>query len=171
MFNVIHVIFTVHLVTCEHSVAHLQCGKIMFLFFLCMVHYYQKHKQFIFNFLWHFSISTVSLLFLLFSSDVGQIIHVYGADYGRRDQTTCSYKRPPSQIQNTDCSNPTNIVSDRYTWPLFVNLYLMFESVEIKIMVYFTQKTPRFHVLHLTFKSAFTRHSVSTVVMGKTAVL
>ncbi|XP_010753773.2 L-rhamnose-binding lectin SML-like [Larimichthys crocea] len=59
----------IHLVTCEHSVAHLQC-------------------------------------------DVGQIIHVYGADYGRRDQTTCSYKRPPSQIQNTDCSNPTNIVSD-----------------------------------------------------------
>lgn len=37
MFNVIHVIFTVHLVTCEHSVAHLQCGKIMFLFFLCII--------------------------------------------------------------------------------------------------------------------------------------
>ncbi|TKS77257.1 L-rhamnose-binding lectin SML [Collichthys lucidus] len=45
-------------------------------------------------------------------ANVGQIIHVYGADYGRRDQTTCSYKQPPSQIQNTDCSNPTNIVSD-----------------------------------------------------------
>lgn len=46
MFNVIHVIFTVHLVTCENSVAHLQCGKITFSFFLCMVHDYEKHKQF-----------------------------------------------------------------------------------------------------------------------------
>lgn len=70
MFNVIHVIFTVHLVTCEHSVAHLQCGKIMFLFFLCMVHYYQKHKQFIFNFYG----TSASALFLCYSCSFRQML-------------------------------------------------------------------------------------------------
>ncbi|XP_058498217.1 rhamnose-binding lectin-like [Solea solea] len=45
--------------------------------------------------------------------DKGQVITVYGADYGRRDQTTCSYKRPEAQILNVDCSNPTNIVATR----------------------------------------------------------
>uniref|UniRef100_A0A1A8JDI1 SUEL-type lectin domain-containing protein n=1 Tax=Nothobranchius kuhntae TaxID=321403 RepID=A0A1A8JDI1_NOTKU len=44
--------------------------------------------------------------------DEGQIISVYGADYGRRDQTTCIYGRPIFQIQNTACSNPTNQVAD-----------------------------------------------------------
>ncbi|KAM3617988.1 uncharacterized protein V6R79_013628 [Siganus canaliculatus] len=43
----------------------------------------------------------------------GQVIFVYGADYGRRDQTTCSYKRPLSQIRNTYCSSPTSKVSER----------------------------------------------------------
>ncbi|XP_037627286.1 rhamnose-binding lectin-like [Sebastes umbrosus] len=59
----------IHLVTCEHSLAHLHC-------------------------------------------DVGQVISVFGADYGRRDQTTCIYKRPASQFLKVDCSNPTSSVSD-----------------------------------------------------------
>uniref|UniRef100_A0A8C4IJR0 SUEL-type lectin domain-containing protein n=1 Tax=Dicentrarchus labrax TaxID=13489 RepID=A0A8C4IJR0_DICLA len=44
--------------------------------------------------------------------DVGQVIFVYGADYGRRDQTTCSYKRPASQTENVYCSHPTSKVAD-----------------------------------------------------------
>ncbi|KAM9350314.1 L-rhamnose-binding lectin SML-like [Symphorus nematophorus] len=61
----------IHQVTCEHSLAHLQC-------------------------------------------DEGQVITIYGADYGRRDKTTCSHERPIPQIQNTGCSSPaTSIVSDR----------------------------------------------------------
>ncbi|XP_072306358.1 rhamnose-binding lectin-like [Eucyclogobius newberryi] len=45
-----------------------------------------------------------SLAFL--RCDEGQEIYVYGADYGRRDSMTCAYKRPQSQIQNTDCYSP-----------------------------------------------------------------
>uniref|UniRef100_A0A3Q3DTX7 SUEL-type lectin domain-containing protein n=2 Tax=Hippocampus comes TaxID=109280 RepID=A0A3Q3DTX7_HIPCM len=45
--------------------------------------------------------------------DVGQVISVYGADYGRRDRTTCTYKRPESQIQNVDCLRPTELVASR----------------------------------------------------------
>ncbi|XP_072306359.1 rhamnose-binding lectin-like [Eucyclogobius newberryi] len=45
-----------------------------------------------------------SLAFL--RCDEGQEINVYGADYGRRDSMTCAYKRPQSQIQNTDCYSP-----------------------------------------------------------------
>lgn len=60
-------------------------------------------------------LNDISVLFL---PDEGQVIFVYGADYGRRDQTTCSYKRPTSQIENAYCSNPTSKVADRYT--LFV---------------------------------------------------
>uniref|UniRef100_A0A3Q1F2R7 SUEL-type lectin domain-containing protein n=1 Tax=Acanthochromis polyacanthus TaxID=80966 RepID=A0A3Q1F2R7_9TELE len=41
----------------------------------------------------------------------GQVISVYGADFGRRDRTTCSYKRPDSQIQNVDCWAPTSKVA------------------------------------------------------------
>nr|C0HK23.1 RecName: Full=L-rhamnose-binding lectin SML [Scomberomorus niphonius] len=44
--------------------------------------------------------------------DVGQVISVYNADYGRNDHTTCSYERVPSQIQNRDCSNPTSKVAE-----------------------------------------------------------
>ncbi|XP_013875867.1 L-rhamnose-binding lectin CSL2 [Austrofundulus limnaeus] len=42
----------------------------------------------------------------------GLVISVYGADYGRRDQTTCSFGRPYSQIKNTACSSPSSKVSD-----------------------------------------------------------
>ncbi|KAM4563929.1 L-rhamnose-binding lectin SML-like isoform 2-T2 [Odontesthes bonariensis] len=59
----------IHRVTCEHSVAYLQC-------------------------------------------DQGQVIFVYGADYGRRDKSTCVYGRPESQIENSVCSNPTVKVAD-----------------------------------------------------------
>uniref|UniRef100_A0A8D3AAM5 SUEL-type lectin domain-containing protein n=1 Tax=Scophthalmus maximus TaxID=52904 RepID=A0A8D3AAM5_SCOMX len=41
----------------------------------------------------------------------GQVIFVYGAHYGRRDRTTCSYKRPESQIINVDCPHPTSKVA------------------------------------------------------------
>ncbi|XP_042265111.1 rhamnose-binding lectin-like [Thunnus maccoyii] len=44
--------------------------------------------------------------------DEGQVLFVYGADYGRRDQTTCSYRRPASQIQNVLCSKPTSKVAE-----------------------------------------------------------
>ncbi|KAM4738041.1 L-rhamnose-binding lectin SML [Anableps anableps] len=44
--------------------------------------------------------------------DYGQVIFVYGADYGRRDHTTCSYKRPASQTENVYCSNPTRKVAE-----------------------------------------------------------
>lgn len=58
-----------------------------------------------------------SQLFLLFLPDEGQVITVYAADYGRHDQTTCSYDRPPAQIQKTDCSSPTSKVAERYSCP------------------------------------------------------
>ncbi|XP_039979269.1 L-rhamnose-binding lectin SML-like [Xiphias gladius] len=44
--------------------------------------------------------------------DDGQVIFVYGADYGRRDQTTCSYRRPVSQTENVYCSDPTSKVAN-----------------------------------------------------------
>lgn len=44
--------------------------------------------------------------------DEGQVIFVIGADYGRRDQTTCSYQRPAVQIQNVYCSMPTSKVAE-----------------------------------------------------------
>lgn len=55
-----------------------------------------------------------NLLSLTLMPDVGQVISVYGADYGRRDRTTCSYKRPENQIQNVDCLRPTELVASRY---------------------------------------------------------
>ncbi|KAK2851957.1 hypothetical protein Q5P01_008233 [Channa striata] len=44
-------------------------------------------------------------------NSLGQLHCVYGADYGRRDQSTCSYKRPAAQVQNVDCSSPTEKVA------------------------------------------------------------
>lgn len=43
----------------------------------------------------------------------GQVISIYGADYGRRDTTTCIYRRPNNQITNIYCSQPTNKVAAR----------------------------------------------------------
>uniref|UniRef100_UPI001A987F76 L-rhamnose-binding lectin SML-like n=1 Tax=Gasterosteus aculeatus aculeatus TaxID=481459 RepID=UPI001A987F76 len=45
--------------------------------------------------------------------DQGLQIRVYGADYGRRDTTTCIYKRPDAQVQNVLCSAPSPKVAER----------------------------------------------------------
>ncbi|XP_017266736.1 L-rhamnose-binding lectin SML [Kryptolebias marmoratus] len=42
----------------------------------------------------------------------GLVISVYGADYGRRDKSTCSFGRPNDQLQNTVCSSPTSKVAE-----------------------------------------------------------
>ncbi|KAM4571416.1 L-rhamnose-binding lectin CSL2-like [Fundulus diaphanus] len=39
--------------------------------------------------------------------DEGQVISVIGAYYGRTDPTTCSFQRPYSQVQKTDCLRPS----------------------------------------------------------------
>uniref|UniRef100_A0A674NFW1 SUEL-type lectin domain-containing protein n=1 Tax=Takifugu rubripes TaxID=31033 RepID=A0A674NFW1_TAKRU len=49
----------------------------------------------------------------------GQVISVYGADYGRRDETTCSYRRFSFQTRNTLCSGPTNKVAELYAYKTF----------------------------------------------------
>ncbi|XP_061625305.1 L-rhamnose-binding lectin SML-like [Phyllopteryx taeniolatus] len=45
--------------------------------------------------------------------DLGHVIFVYGADYGRRDRTTCAYRRSPNEIDNVECLQPTDIVAKR----------------------------------------------------------
>ncbi|XP_029362504.1 L-rhamnose-binding lectin SML-like [Echeneis naucrates] len=42
----------------------------------------------------------------------GQVIYVYGAEYGRRDQTTCIYQQPSRQIEDVECLNPTDKVAE-----------------------------------------------------------
>ncbi|XP_063323708.1 L-rhamnose-binding lectin SML-like, partial [Pelmatolapia mariae] len=59
-----------HLITCEHSLAHLKC-------------------------------------------DDGQVIHVYQADFGRRDPNICSFRRDNQRLQNVKCSLPTDKVAER----------------------------------------------------------
>nr|XP_014265748.2 rhamnose-binding lectin isoform X1 [Maylandia zebra] len=44
--------------------------------------------------------------------DEGHVIVVLSAEYGRDDSTTCSYKRPPAQLSNTQCSIPTSKVAE-----------------------------------------------------------
>ncbi|XP_077454404.1 L-rhamnose-binding lectin SML-like [Stigmatopora argus] len=44
--------------------------------------------------------------------DFGSQLIIHGADYGRRDRTTCSFQKPMNQLENTSCMNPTNIVAD-----------------------------------------------------------
>lgn len=95
---------TVHTVACEHSLAFLQCGKITRSLLVCLFscisfgfrHFYK----------W--------LFLLLLLSDEGQVIFVLGADYGRRDSSTCSVNRPANQLRNTHCSRPTTKVAERY---------------------------------------------------------
>lgn len=74
-----------------------------------------------------------STLLQLFLTDEGQVISVYDADYGRTDQTTCSYKRPASQTGNIDCINPTSKVAERYSCPHFVNLNYRLKALEIRL--------------------------------------
>lgn len=59
------------------------------------------------------------LLFLLFLSDRGQVISVYSAYYGRRDQTTCATGRPASQVKTVTCSKYIGKVAQRWSVPLF----------------------------------------------------
>uniref|UniRef100_A0A671YZR5 SUEL-type lectin domain-containing protein n=1 Tax=Sparus aurata TaxID=8175 RepID=A0A671YZR5_SPAAU len=44
--------------------------------------------------------------------DEGKVIFVLGADYGRRDSSTCSINRPANHLQNTLCSRPTTKVAE-----------------------------------------------------------
>ncbi|KAL6119983.1 adgrl2 [Pungitius sinensis] len=44
--------------------------------------------------------------------DPGLELFVYGADYGRRDKTTCTYRRPASQVENVLCSAPSSKVAE-----------------------------------------------------------
>ena len=95
---------TVHTVACEHSLAFLQCGKISRSLLVCLFSFISFGFR-------HF----YKLLFLLLLlSDEGQVIFVLGADYGRRDSSTCSVNRPANQLQNTHCSRPTTKVAERY---------------------------------------------------------
>lgn len=41
---------------------------------------------------------------------------MYGADYGRRDQTTCAYRRFSFLTRNTLCSGPTGKVAELYVY-------------------------------------------------------
>ncbi|KAK2850837.1 hypothetical protein Q5P01_007113 [Channa striata] len=43
--------------------------------------------------------------------DQGKVLHVYSANYGRNDQTTCSYQRPAGQVQNVQCSRASDLVA------------------------------------------------------------
>lgn len=43
--------------------------------------------------------------------DEGQVISVIGAYYGRTDPTTCSFQRPPAQVQKLDCLSPSSEVA------------------------------------------------------------
>lgn len=95
---------TVQTVACEGSLAHLYCGKITF-FCICVGPMRRTLQMSYFSF---------CASFLCFGIDVGQVIFVYGAYYGRLDKTTCSYRRPDSQIQNVYCSNPTPKVAERW---------------------------------------------------------
>ncbi|XP_054602267.1 L-rhamnose-binding lectin SML-like [Nothobranchius furzeri] len=47
--------------------------------------------------------------------DAGWIIYVDSADYGRHDSTTCSFGRPPSELQNTSCSTLADVVAENCT--------------------------------------------------------
>ncbi|CAI5678693.1 L-rhamnose-binding lectin SML [Oreochromis niloticus] len=45
--------------------------------------------------------------------DQGHVIHVYHADFGRRDPHICSVRREASHMENIKCSNPTGKVAER----------------------------------------------------------
>uniref|UniRef100_A0A8C6SHJ5 SUEL-type lectin domain-containing protein n=1 Tax=Neogobius melanostomus TaxID=47308 RepID=A0A8C6SHJ5_9GOBI len=48
-----------------------------------------------------FDLNAVSL------SGQGRVLHIYRADYGRSDRTTCSQGRPSEQLQNVNCASYT----------------------------------------------------------------
>lgn len=44
--------------------------------------------------------------------DKGKVIKIYATNYGRHDQTTCSFERPVAQVQNVACTSPATQVAD-----------------------------------------------------------
>uniref|UniRef100_A0A672HB18 SUEL-type lectin domain-containing protein n=1 Tax=Salarias fasciatus TaxID=181472 RepID=A0A672HB18_SALFA len=50
---------------------------------------------------------------LAVSSDLGKVISVVKANYGRLDSKKCSRRRPGRQLRNVQCSNPANQVSEQ----------------------------------------------------------
>ncbi|XP_024149869.2 L-rhamnose-binding lectin SML-like [Oryzias melastigma] len=53
----------------------------------------------------------------------GEAIFVLGANYGRQDRNICYVSRPPNQVQNVYCSNPTQIVAQRCSWERNCTIY------------------------------------------------
>uniref|UniRef100_A0A3Q0T8K0 SUEL-type lectin domain-containing protein n=1 Tax=Amphilophus citrinellus TaxID=61819 RepID=A0A3Q0T8K0_AMPCI len=98
--NLVPVTLTVHLIACEHSLAHLQCGK--------LTHDVTHLNRSLLLFQASFSHKVILSLI-----DAGQIIHVYHADFGRRDPNICSFRRDKERLQNVKCSRPTNKVAER----------------------------------------------------------
>ncbi|KAM6982168.1 L-rhamnose-binding lectin SML-like [Tautogolabrus adspersus] len=45
--------------------------------------------------------------------DVGQVIFLYGAHYGRLDSSVCSFQRPINELQNIYCTKPVSRVAER----------------------------------------------------------
>ncbi|XP_077376981.1 L-rhamnose-binding lectin SML-like [Festucalex cinctus] len=45
--------------------------------------------------------------------DAGKVISVLGADFGRRDRTTCIYGRPSRDLQNIRCLHQSPVVATR----------------------------------------------------------
>ncbi|CAL9702409.1 unnamed protein product [Knipowitschia caucasica] len=42
-----------------------------------------------------------------------EVIEVFAADWGRRDQTTCALRLPSPMVQKTDCYNPTDFPGEK----------------------------------------------------------
>lgn len=107
-------------------------------------------------------------LLVVFFPDEGMFLSVFTADYGRYDQTTCSYNRPLKGIQNI-CSNPTSKVAERYNCLLFVNLSIRSKSFEnLNHGVYKLQVSDSCSLHRFVWQSTFrfrsdTLHKTSTL--------
>lgn len=120
------VLSTARVVACEQSLAHLYCGKAS-----CFSQFTEHYCFFIFS---SYSPLPLSL------TDKGQVIFVYGADYGRRDETTCAYRRPSDQTKNTLCFGSTKIVAQRYeneepTWEMLVSAHRYIATVKPEVLL------------------------------------
>ena len=148
MSDGIGVTLTGRVVVCEGSSANLFCGKIKTSFLFC-----------IYDGQWMSYIEITCTSFFFSNSSVsgkGQVIFVLRADFGRHDQTTCSYKRTAAQLKNVECSGPTSKVADRYSCSAFPKY-----SIIICFDNRYENSSPAKHIC----SSAF------TAVMGETAVL
>uniref|UniRef100_A0A672GUG4 SUEL-type lectin domain-containing protein n=1 Tax=Salarias fasciatus TaxID=181472 RepID=A0A672GUG4_SALFA len=45
--------------------------------------------------------------------DEGLVISIHSADFGRRDQSTCSFGRPDSELRNTECFHHVSLIAKR----------------------------------------------------------